>query len=135
MTKKRVFALMFAGLMVGGVGTAGAKHNDDHNPGPGPNGNNDHGLCTAYFNGQKNGHQQGSSPGPFGALEDAHDDDIQAIYEWCLAVVGPAENGPGGGDDGIGGNPEENGRFTDCFTDANNNPSDDCTDGDPPPAP
>lgn len=53
--------------------------------GPGPNGNNDGGLCTAYFNGQKNGHdnenaggngngngrQPGEQPGPFQGLEEA----------------------------------------------------------------
>jgi len=37
---------------------------------PGPNGNNEHGLCTAYFNGQKNGHDKNGQPGPFQALED-----------------------------------------------------------------
>jgi hypothetical protein len=100
-------ALMFAGLGAGVVSAA-----------PGPNGHNDHGLCTAYFNGQKTGHDKHGSPGPFAALEDTYGPDIQDIYEYCNTV-------------GIGGNPDENGRFTDCFTDANNDPSDDCTDGDP----
>ena len=50
------------------------------------------------------------------ALEDAYDDDIQAIFDYSNTV-------------GIGGNPDENGRFTDCFTDTNDDASDDCTDG------
>ena len=118
--RTRILALLVAGAMAGGyVGVAEAK-SPNAGGNPGPNGHNDHGLCTAYFNGQKNGHEQGNSPGPFGALEDANGDDVQAIYDFCRAVEG-----------GIGGNPDENGRFTDCFTDANDDPSDDCTDGDP----
>jgi hypothetical protein len=101
--------LMFAGL---GAGVVQAE--------PGPNGKNDHGICTAYFNGQKKGHEQGNSPGPFGALEDANDDDIQAIFDFCTGV-----------EKGIGGNPDENGRFTDCFTDGDGEEGNDCTDGDP----
>jgi hypothetical protein len=107
--KKRL-AVAAAALMFTGLG-AGVVH-----AAPGPNGHNDHGLCTAYFNGQKKGHEQGNSPGPFGALEDENDDDIQSIFDYCNTV-------------GIGGNPDENGRFTDCFTDTNNDSSDDCTDG------
>jgi hypothetical protein len=115
--KKRLLALVFASLTASsGLAVAQAA--------PGPNGNNDHGICTAYFNGQKKGHEQGDAPGPFAALEAMGD--IQAIYDFCNAVVG---NGNGGGNDGIGGNPDENGRFTDCFTDTNDDPSDDCTDG------
>ena len=41
---------------------------------PGPNGNNDHGLCTAYFNGQKVGHGPGEDtddPPPFQGLQEA----------------------------------------------------------------
>ena len=93
---------------------------------PGPNGSNEHGLCTAYFNGQKKGHEEGSSPGPFGALEDEageHDaannedgseettdlsetDPSDDVLEYCnsLGVT-------------IGGNPEHNGRW-DCSDDA-----------------
>ena len=102
-------ALMFAGLGAGVVQAA-----------PGPNGNNDHGICTAYFNGQKKGHEQGNSPGPFGALESEHGPEVQDIFDWCSRVP-----------KGIGGNPDENGRFQDCFTNANNDTTDDCTDGDP----
>ena len=79
---------------------------------PGPNGKNNHGLCTAYFNGQKKGHEEGNGPGPFGALEDESEDsgeneDLEDemqisddVFEFCEPF-------------GIGGNPEHNGRF-DC---------------------
>ena len=86
-------ALMFAGLGAGVVQAA-----------PGPNGKNDHGICTAYFNGQKKGHEEGNGPGPFGALEDTYADDLSDIFDYCNTV-------------GIGGNPDENGRFTTCWTD------------------
>ena len=84
-------ALMFAGL---GAGVVGAS--------PGPNTHNDHGLCTAYFNGQKKGHE-GGSPGPFAALEAEYGPELQDIYDNCQLV-------------GIGGNGDENGRFQECFT-------------------
>ena len=64
--KKLLAALMAAGLLVA-VGTV-AKAD------PGPNGSNDGGLCTAYFNGQKVGHGSGedpeNQPAPFDALEE-----------------------------------------------------------------
>jgi len=101
-------ALMFAGLGAGVVGAA-----------PGPNGHNDHGICTAYFNGQKKGHdKKDTAPGPFAALEAMGD--TQAIYDFCTGV-----------EKGIGGNPEENGRFPGCFNgDTDNDPNtSDCEDG------
>lgn len=108
--KKRIAAVVLAACTLTGAGLSIAA------AAPGPNGNNDHGICTAYFNGQKKGHDRNGSPGPFAALEETGD--IQAIYEFCSGV-----------EKGIGGNPEENGRFTDCFTDTNDDPDDDCTDG------
>jgi hypothetical protein len=119
-------------LLGGAFGATAAK--PQHAGGPGPNGNNDHGLCTAYFNGQKKGHEKNGQPGPFAALtehaEDEHpnnkdedpDNDVtgtQAVFDYCSGV-----------EKGIGGNPDQNGRYTDCFTDENGDPSDDCTDGD-----
>jgi hypothetical protein len=89
-------ALMLVLGLVGGVQAA-----------PGPNGNNDHGLCTAYFNGQKNGHDKHGSPGPFAALEEAADDGddntsvAEDVYNFCQAA-------------GIGGNPSH-GRYPGCF--------------------
>ncbi|HEX7166598.1 MAG TPA: hypothetical protein VF230_06430 [Acidimicrobiales bacterium] len=66
---KRILLLAVAAIVgVLGVGFGAAAE-------PGPNGNNDHGLCTAYFNGQKNGHGEGedqtNQPPPFQGLEDA----------------------------------------------------------------
>lgn len=98
-----VLALMLAGLFA----TIGVAD-------PGPNGNNEKGLCTAYFNGQKKGHdnenaggngngngrQPGEYPGPFQALVDEAGDD--GVYAYCEEY-------------GIEGNPGENGRFTECF--------------------
>lgn len=98
------------------------------NASPGPNGNNDRGLCTAYFNGQKVGHgpgeDQDNQPPPFQGLEDAGEaytntdgrdndrdgrtdegdegeqlTDAENVYNFCTDLST------------IGGNPEH-GRFT-----------------------
>ena len=109
--KKRL-AVAAAALMFTGLG-AGVVH-----AAPGPNGHNDHGLCTAYFNGQKKGHDKNGSPGPFAALEEKGD--TQAIYDYCSGL-----------EKGIGGNGDQNGRFTGCFNgDTDNDPNTpDCEDG------
>jgi hypothetical protein len=95
---------------------------------PGPNGNNDHGLCTAYFNGQKNGHGEGedqtNQPPPFQGLEDAsreytdndgddNDRDGDTDEPGENSSLTDAENIFNFCNDGglIGGNPEH-GRFT-----------------------
>jgi hypothetical protein len=62
---RKLITLAIASLMAFGS-TAAISVAD----GPGPNGNNEHGLCTAYFNGQKKGHDKHDQPGPFQALED-----------------------------------------------------------------
>jgi hypothetical protein len=114
MTMKRVLAMLLGAatlFALFGATTGSAA--------PGPNGSNDKGLCTAYFNGQKKGHEEGNSPGPFGVLEDeaadpedSDDEDLadeqqvsDDVLEYCnsLGVV-------------IGGNPEHNGRW-DCSDD------------------
>lgn len=79
-----------------------------------------HGLCTAFFNGQKNGHDKqkaeegGEYPGPFEALindaPDGSDDndtggDVADLYEWCQQY-------------GIGGN-EDHGRYDCVITEDN----------------
>jgi len=100
--RTRVLALLMAGALAGGyVGVAQAAKPED--AGPGPNGNNNHGLCTAYFNGQKNGHDNGS-PRPFAALEAAAETAEMTMYEYCSQFD-------------IKGNPGENGRFVECFDD------------------
>jgi hypothetical protein len=95
---------------------------------PGPNGSNDHGLCTAYFNGQKNGHgqkeNQDHQPPPFQGLEDAgreytdndgvdNDNDGSTDEDGENTALTDAENIFNYCDDNsvIGGNPSH-GRFT-----------------------
>lgn len=131
---KKIIAALFASLLLitmFGVISASAE--------PGPNGNNNKGLCTAYFNGQKKGHDKHGDPGPFQALEDqaaendGRDNDgdgdvdedgeriddsspevdleqAEAVYVFCDGL--------------IGGNPS-NGRY-DCES-TDDGPS--CTDG------
>lgn len=65
---KRIL-LLLAACIIGLFGASAALAGE-----PGPNGHNDHGLCTAYFNGQKVGHGPGEDtddPPPFQGLEDA----------------------------------------------------------------
>lgn len=65
---KRIIALAVGvlGLFGAAIGISTAA--------PGPNGDNNHGLCTAYYNGQKNGHGDREDPDhqppPFQSLED-----------------------------------------------------------------
>lgn len=115
--KRQLLIVAITGLMAFG-GTAAVSIADHE--GPGPNGNNDHGLCTAYFNGQKNGHgkQEDGGPAPFTNLE--------SHAEWAAEESGEFEEGeaPTGEDAvywycalqdgaaGIGGNPDNSGRWT-----------------------
>ena len=73
--RKIILGTLSALLLILGAFTTGASAaKDDNNGKAGPNGNNDRGLCTAYFNGQKNGHgdgEDGDRPAPFEALEAA----------------------------------------------------------------
>jgi hypothetical protein len=118
--KKLLVALV---ATLAALGFANFVHAD-----PGPNGNNDHGLCTAYFNGQKNGHGEGEDqshqPPPFQGLEDAsrtytdndgedNDHDGQTDEPGENTSLTDAENIFNYCNDGmlIGGNPEH-GRFT-----------------------
>jgi hypothetical protein len=85
---------------------------------PDPEGPAQKGLCTAYFNGQKNGHDKDgdgkSNPGPFAALEAAADDgdDDTSVAEdvWLFC-------------DGLVGGNTDHGRYT-CTTDNNGTPND-----------
>jgi hypothetical protein len=96
--RKLLITAVVAGSMVFGAGHAiGA-------PGPDKtNGHNDHGQCTAFFNGQKKGQEELSVS------------DIQDFYNHCQ-------------DYGIGGNPADNGRYPQCFTDGDGSGTndDDC---------
>jgi hypothetical protein len=68
----------------------------------------EHGQCTAYFNGHKNGWGEGHPPGfdDLVAAADSSDDGnpttLQELFDYCTGY-------------GIGGNPDQNGRFVDCF--------------------
>jgi hypothetical protein len=119
--KKRIVALALAATtMAGGFGLAVAAPGDNGNAGP--NGHNEHGLCTAYFNGQKNGHDRNGDPAPFAALittagdqDGDGDTDTNDVYQYCLQC-------------GIGGNPGQNGRFTGCFDGDQDRDGDPCND-------
>lgn len=82
---KKLIAASILALVAadGGVTVAKAE--------PGPNGNNNHGLCTAYFSGSENGRAHKRNAPPFQALEEAagvEEDDTQeqrdaAVREYC----------------------------------------------------
>ena len=123
---KRMLATVFGALMLLTVFAVTASAEGE----AGPNGSNEKGLCTAYFNGQKNGHEEGNGPGPFGELEDDAadpeddgDEDLvdekqvsDDVFEFCNQY-------------GIMGNPEVNGRF-DCREDESNTGKPKDSDGD-----
>ena len=121
--RKIMLGAITALLMLTGLFTSPAHAaKDDEKAGP----NNEKGLCTAYFNGQKNGHDEDNNPGPFAGLEEdgaAYDEEngaddgdpdtdddgedlaeeqgvVSDVFEYCEQF-------------GIMGNPEENGRY-DC---------------------
>jgi hypothetical protein len=113
---------LVAGTMIAGTGVALADKPAD----PG----REHGLCTAFFNGQKNGHEKqrernGEYPGPFqdllegapdGPDEGSDGGSVSDLYNYCQQF-------------GIGGNPGENGRFQECFDgDGTDDDTDPCND-------
>ena len=122
---RKLIVVAVAVLFSLGANVALAEPPEDS--GPGPNGSTEHGLCTAYFNGKKKGHEEGSGPGPFGVLEnedakeydethgdgdedEEHDelDPSDDVFEYCSdTTINPG---------GIGGNPDDTGRW-DCYTD------------------
>ena len=87
--RKTIAAAAAALMLLAGAGTALA--NPSHDPRGDDNPHNDHGQCTAFFNGQKNGHPTFT------------DDEVEAIYDFCTGVTT------------IGGQPDH-GRF-DCTDD------------------
>jgi hypothetical protein len=93
--RKLIVSALVATSLFGGVGVARADKPSD----PGQQ----FGQCTAYFNGQKNGHPADTM------------DDVQAMYDGCKDV-------------GIGGNPDH-GRYPECFTDDGNPLTKTCSDG------
>jgi hypothetical protein len=115
--KTKLGASLLAALMMMGLFGAASATAD-----PGPNGSNEKGLCTAYFNGQKKGHDKDG---------DGRTDNARAFQG--LEAAGEAYDAANGGNDedlpdeqqlsddvfefcdqfGIMGQPEQNGRF-DC---------------------
>ena len=113
--KKLLAAGITAALMFGGVSAAIAEpgkagHEDPRNDG---NENNNKGKCTAYFNGEKNGHTD----------PDDSDDNalLEAIYDSC---------------DGLIKGQPDHGRFGFCFDEDTDKDGKTCEaeEGDPPPA-
>jgi hypothetical protein len=113
MKRKLGGSLIAALMMMGMFGVASATAE------PGPNGTNDKGLCTAFFNGQKTGHDKDGdgltdSARPFQVLEAVAgaaaemlpEEVASLVYEFCMTLAGR----DGGGVE-IGGNPNDNGRF------------------------
>lgn len=115
---------------------------------PGPNGSNDKGLCTAYFNGQKEGHGDGEDPAnqpkPFDGLEsageaytdsDGKDNDRDGKADETDQETRESEELTGAENvfnycnsiDGIGGKPEH-GRFTCTVTGGTSTGEDTSTD-------
>ena len=97
-------------LLAGGTGVAFAGHGGDgHKP-------QDHGLCTAFFNGNKNGWEKNGYPPPFQDLisraeehapennDEDPDNDVagaDAVASFCGDLVG-GNPGPNGKSDGKG---------------------------------
>lgn len=90
MRLSKIVAPVAIALLIGG-GAAGVAVAD-----PGPNDNNNFGLCTAYFAGSEKGQEKKHQAPPFQALEAAAEAADQTVEEWCT------ENAPhpGGGNGG-----------------------------------
>ena len=110
--KKLLAAAALGLLLAGGTLTAAMAE-------PGPNGSNNHGLCTAYFNGSENGQAHKREAGPFVALasyvgqNDGVDNDGDNTTDESDEVAGPSGiwdwcSNPANTDGkGIGGNPDD----------------------------
>src|SRR5205807_1216479 len=97
---------------------------------PGPNGNNNHGLCTAYFNGQKSGwsNKSDGAPPPFSNLQstaESHENsgdnestgDPSSSQQEAASDVYSLCNDSSFNSKGIGGNPchgRDPGLFDSC---------------------
>lgn len=99
--KTKLGASLIAALMMMGLfGVANATAD------PGPNGNNDKGLCTAYFNGSDTGRANKRGAPPFVALEEAAEAQDKTVAEFCDGKVGgnPDFSDPGDPNNNRGGN-------------------------------
>ena len=96
---RKLIVLAVVALMSVGANIALADPRDE--PGPGPNGSNEHGLCTAYHNGNKNGWGKNGTPPPFVGLEDRAEAADQTVTEFCGELTG-GNPGPNGNSEGKG---------------------------------
>ena len=110
--KKFLIATALAALVTAGAGMGISQAKGGGNG----QGNSDHGLCTAYFNGQKNGWAKNGTPPPFQNLETRADQSAgnndgtattQEVADFCDGMVG--------------GNPAH-GRYPGCFDNDDNTP-------------
>jgi hypothetical protein len=99
--RKMIAAGFTALFLASGAGAAVASHTDDrdeHKP-------QDHGLCTAFFNGNKNGWEKNGTPPPFQDLmdraDDGNDDTTNDVETYCGTLIG-GNPGPNGQSDGKG---------------------------------
>jgi hypothetical protein len=98
---KKLLAVLSAALMMMGLFGAASATAD-----PGPNGNNEKGLCTAYFNGSDTGRANKRGAPPFVALEEAAEAEDETVAEYCEGLVGgnPDFGDPGEANNNRGGN-------------------------------
>lgn len=88
--RNRLSLVIAAGVTLS-LGVVGFAHAE-----PGPNGHNNRGLCTAYFNGSPTGQANKRKAGPFVALEEAADDGDSStpaaddVAAFCEGMVGGA---------------------------------------------
>jgi hypothetical protein len=115
---KKLIAVIIAATAFGGVVNAATAD-------PGPNDHNNHGLCTAFFNGSENGRANKSEAGPFVALmmEAANSDGVdndedgstdegdettgaEGVFDYCqdFGIGGQPDDPSMPGDDGNGNN-------------------------------
>lgn len=99
--RRLIAAGLTALFLAGGTGAALAGHSDDrpdHEP-------RDKGLCTAFFNGNKNGWDKNGTPPPFQDLmdraDDGDDETTDDVETYCGDLIG-GNPGPNGNSDGKG---------------------------------
>ena len=94
--KKLIASAALALMVAGSAGVAQAGHDgaNGHEP-------QDHGLCTAYFNGNKNGWEKNGTPPPFQGLEARAEAAEEDVETFCGDLTG-GNPGPNGKSDGKG---------------------------------
>jgi hypothetical protein len=101
--RKLIATGLTALFLAGGTGVALAGHpaddpRDPHKP-------QDKGLCTAFFNGNKNGWEKNGYPPPFRDLmaraDDGNEDTTDDVRTYCGDLIG-GNDGPNGNSAGKG---------------------------------